>query len=162
MAVDITTLPTQFVKVEQGTSREVAPQFDVEYNFDQRLLQRKVRDHSTVIYNITLIVHHSALSAWRVWFKRLEAAGFPPLTMPIETEGGYVDHQVTFVDKPRSGQQQIAGFWRFPCTAYAERVETGYEDATEDEQDLVFNLGGQLDYLVQTIDIWPDESINGN
>lgn len=162
MAIDITVLPS-FVKIEQGTSRVVADLFDIEYNFDQRLLQRKVRDHSTVVYNISIYVPHSALAAWRAWFKRLEAANFPPFTMQIETEGGYVNHQATFVDKPRQPRQQIAGYWTYPCTVYAEQVNTGYEEATEEEQDFVFELAEQQPWLDATVnDSWPQESINDN
>lgn len=137
-----------------GKSRSQIENFDLRDNFDGRQISRQVRNTSPVFFDVQFRVQKYQALQFQIWLENV--SNFEPFTIPLKTEGGTIDH-VCQIQNPRSTPQESRGdVYTYSFTLYAEQLNNGLNTATDDEKDLIFNLGNDASLLAETVnEEWP-------
>lgn len=136
MAIDPTVLPG-FVEVMEGKQRDLPSKLDIQYNYDQQPRFEQVRDNQQPIYDLQILVPTAWQRGFRIWCQR--NAFTTPFTMPLRVEGGIIEQLVRWVVLPLDPREN-KGYFIYPCSVQAAKLDDGVSDATEAEQDLFYEF----------------------
>lgn len=136
MAIDTTILPS-FVEVMEGKQRDLPSVHNTQTNFDQEVRKEQIRDNQKPIYDLQVLVPTAYQQGFRIWCQR--NAFTTEFTMPLRVEGGIIEQVVRWVDEPLNPREN-KGYFIYPCSVQAAKLDDGVSDATEEEQDLFYEF----------------------
>lgn len=120
-----------------GKSREQIQLFEPRQNFDGKNLNRQIRDNSTVYFNISFWVPKSKLILMDLWLSKTKKG--QPFKITLESEGGFNEYTANWTEVPLSPTES-QGSYTYSGVIYAEKLLQGYEDATEQELDDLYDF----------------------
>ena len=137
-----------------GKSRRQLQNYDVRDTFDGNAVKRQVRNSSPVYFDVSFRVRAVDRAVFSIWLEQVSNG--ESFVIPLATEGGVIDHTCFFTELPLSPSEESGDVYTFSGEVFAQQLNNGLNTATDEEKELIFELGNDVSLLAQTVnESWP-------
>lgn len=143
----------QLGSVLVGKSRSQLQNYDVRDAFDGSMLTRESKQSSSALFDVQIKVTQSLASVFSSWISTVKNGESFKIT--LNTESGMNDQTCKWAELPLSPQEND-NYWIYSGVMYADEISDPINDATDEQIDLVYNLGTDINPLDRLVnDEWP-------
>lgn len=138
-----------------GKRRVTQQRYSVRRNFDGKTTKRKERDNSTVYFTVSFWVPTAKTPLMALWLETKEQG--ETFNITLKTEGGENQYNAFWTEIP-SDPEESQGAYSYTGVLYAEKVLQGWEDATDEEKDDLYDFvaqGGPNALAITVNENWP-------
>ena len=136
-----------------GKKRTQLQNYDTRTTFDGQMLTRGVRDSSTVYFDVQIKVTQELALIFAIWLRSVKNGESFKIT--LNTESGMNEQTCKWAELPLSPQEND-NHWIYSGVMYADVMSDPINDATDEQIDLVYNLGTDINPLDRLVnDEWP-------
>ena len=138
-----------------GKQRQQTQLYDVRSNFDGKALIRQKLDFSTVYFDVSFLVPAAKLPLMALWLETKQNG--ETFNITIQSEGGFNTYNCFWAEMPLNPSES-QGYYTYSGVLYAEKLLQGWEDATDEEKDDLFDFiaeGGPNALAITVNENWP-------